>query len=92
MTKLQYLRARNKNKLSFEQLPVDVQRTLKRIPNKVDEWKAVWGYDCKEWHSDIPVRRGPDRLGMFNRERIFRIPEFPHRPPGIPQDLHEEYS
>lgn len=37
MTKLQYLRARNRNKLPFDQLPADVQFTLKTIPQTVDE-------------------------------------------------------
>ena len=86
MTKLQYLRARNRNKLPFGQLPADVQFTLKTIPRTVNEWYP--GYTA--WRDIVPVFRDRTGLGLFSDYRIFRIPK-EHRPLGIPEDIHRRY-
>ena len=84
MTRLQYLKCRNRLRLTFEQLPEVVKALFIRVPTIVEE------YHTTDWRGPVPVSGSPGH-GRYSPTRRFRIPE-DCRPPGIPEAIHRRYD
>ena len=84
MTRLQYLKCRNRLRLTFEQLPEAVKALFIKVPICVNEYRHG------RWIARVPVSGSPGH-GRYSPTRRFRIPE-DCRPPGIPEAIHRRYD
>ena len=88
MTRLQYLKCRNRKHLPYGQLPESVKCLFRHKVTSVDEFSPDRG-----WYRTLGVSgAGTSDGGRYGGTRVFRARELSHRPSGIPEELHKLYT
>ena len=88
MTRLQYLKCRNRKHLPYGQLPESVKCLFRHKVTSVDEFSPDRG-----WYRTLGVSgAGTSDGGRYGSTRVFRARELSHRPSGIPEELHKLYT